>query len=551
MMRLSAVRGFGPILIDRVKKRWPLLLDDAELRSNPYQLCDIDGVGFLSADRVAQEVFEIRPDSPLRTQAAIDHVLQQGEQQGHTGLPRHKLLADTSRLLACEVDDDLLIPDDRKVVWCDGMLSRRRMLEAERSLARKLSTMMSASPGAPLAYRTDGLAQDQIRALELMQGERVFVLTGCPGTGKTHLVKSLVEHNDCSKIALCAPTGKAARRLTELTGRPASTVHRLLDSRPREVPGHGLRFSFGYNHGNRLPHRLVVVDEISMMDLRLASSLVEALHDDASLLLVGDAFQLPSVGPGAVLQDLLKARVPNFELTILKRQKTGQLIARTCHSIRHHKKIIVEDDSADFFFVNCADADEVKQQTIEFATRRIPAKFGLDPSREVVTLTMFRTRGVLSVESLNATLRSELNPSARGDGFAPGDRVIQTRNDYTLGIMNGELGVVECRTPDSLLVSFDAPARVVEIPKGEQKLMLAWALTTHKGQGSEWRGVVVPLHNEQGFMANAHLIYTAISRARDVCVVIGPRSFLDWKVRDHSESQRHTRLVGMLEAGTC
>jgi exodeoxyribonuclease V alpha subunit len=554
--RLCDIPGFGPKRVDLIREDFPDELDDPRLRANPYLLSRLDGIGFLLADRVALAI-GVAPDSPLRVEAATEHALRARENIGHTAVPGPELADDVSKLLGV----DKLRPPARSAAitrTADGLWSRTRTLRTEHVVADAVRKMLHRAPSYDLHFVDDYLMDDQRQALEMISSHCISVMCGGPGTGKTHAIKAIVQRDDGGAIALCAPTGKASKRLEELTDRPAQTIHRLLGAAGKnaedydQLPAaHSHGFRFRHNRSNPLPHRLVVVDEVSMVDVCLMADLCDALGVDAQLLLVGDPFQLPSVGPGSVLRDVIAGGVPAFELFTLKRQDPKLMIARNCQAIRYEKNIHLDhNEASDFFFFPCNDAAKIRDLTVELVTQWLPRE-GVDPRRDAIVLAPLKRYGELRTPRLNEALRAKLNPEyAQFPDHAPGDRVIQDSNDYDLGVMNGELGtVLELRPDGTVVVCFDTPQRLVEIPRGRADLLPAWALTIHKAQGSEWPWVVVPLHEEQcGYapIANAQLLYTAISRARRGCLVIGSAKAAKHLAATHWPSKRQTRLAGML-----
>jgi exodeoxyribonuclease V alpha subunit len=307
MPDLGDIYGFGPVLLDRVGKRWPALLNDSRLRANPYALCDIRGIGFKLADRVGQAL-GIASNAPFRIEAAADYVLQQAEQKGHTALPHWSFAKDLGALLGVELPRWLKIPES-KVVCIDGLWSRVGTLEAERAVADDLLDMLAQGDADyDLLFSADGLAPDQLQALQAMRRARLFALIGSPGVGKTSTIRAILSSYSPDDIALCAPTGKAAKRIEQLTRREAKTIHRLLEVVGQrsadydDLPyAYSSGFKFRRHQGDPLDAKLVVVDEVSMLDIRLMADLCAALRQDARLLLIGDSFQLPSVGAGAVV----------------------------------------------------------------------------------------------------------------------------------------------------------------------------------------------------------------------------------------------------------
>jgi exodeoxyribonuclease V alpha subunit len=542
-MDLATVPGFGPTLSRRASVHFGGNLN-LMLSTNPYALTEVAGIGFRHADAAALH-FGVRKTDPRRQAAAALYVLSEAENDGHTALPIAMFGQRMAEALGeavggCDFDDP-------RVVERDGLISRRVTLEAEERAALLVKATLAHPCPEGLPTQVEGLANDQAQALAVIQRANIFCLLGSPGTGKTTLIKSIIRSNPDVRIALCAPTGKAAKRMEEATGTPSRTVHRLLeagfDERTR-------KFRFRRNGANPISGGLVVCDESSMLDIRLFASLLEALAPNCRLLLVGDIYQLPSVGPGRVLADLTRrGAVPNVELTELKRHDPDLMIARNCAAIKAGRApTIANAESKDFFFIDKASDAAIANEVVELVARRLPAKYGIDANREVVVLTALRERGELSAKELNVKLRAALNEGAQGE-FAPGDRVIQLSNDYKLDVMNGDLGTVIRRDGRNLMVRFDTPERIVteERPDNAFHLAYAWALTVHKSQGSEWPWVVIPVHESQGAMVpDRAWIYTAISRAKVGCVLVGNRNVMQAIINRVRPQERCTRLAGLL-----
>ena len=562
-MKLDDIPGFGPTLVRRVKAEYPDLLDDARLRKNPYLLTRVHGVGFRLADRVAL-ARGMDKTASFRVNAAAVHVLGEAENIGHTCLPTGEFAEKLSAALGAALPSSLEF-DEEQIVAENDFISKRSTEWAERVVAARVNKMRGDPNFGWLEADETGLKEDQIAALAQCCDRSIFALMGGPGVGKTFLVRRMVEGARELRVGLCAPTGKAARRIEELAGEPAQTIHRMLGVIHKDSPdfkraprAHSPSFKFHSRPDSPLPYDLVIVDESSMMETRLMADLCDALRPDARLVLVGDPFQLPAVGPGAVLRDLANA-IPHMELTELKRQDPDLLIARNCQSIRFERRVQIDNAAAsDFFFIQADDPRAAQAKIVEMVCDRLPAKYDLDPRRDVVTLTALREKGALSVKALNMALRARLNPDAVNSALPTvGDRVIQLTNSYGLDVMNGDIGTLlaiddadyDINLPASITVQLDTPEREIRAERSEFNLDLAYALTVHKFQGSEAPAVVVAVHEEQGqMMTSAQWLYTAISRAKRVCVVVGSRRALDAMAARHRDERRWTRLGGFLKA---
>ncbi|MFI0786375.1 ATP-dependent RecD-like DNA helicase [Streptomyces lydicus] len=556
------------------------------VRNQPYRLAaDVWGIGFLTADRIAQAV-GIPHDSPDRVKAGLQYALSQSTDQGHCFLPEEQLIADAVKLL--QVDTGLVIDclgelaaDPEGVVrekvpaGQDGAPVTAVYLvpfhRAEISLAGRLTRLLRSEDDrmpafrdvawdkalAWLARRTGAeLAPEQREAVRLALTQKVAVLTGGPGCGKSFTVRSVVElaRAKQAKVVLAAPTGRAAKRLSELTGADASTVHRLLELKPGG--------DAAYDADHPLDADLVVVDEASMLDLLLANKLVKAVPPGAHLLLVGDVDQLPSVGAGEVLRDLLAepATVPAVRLTRIFRQAQESGVVANAHRINSGVPPLTSG-LTDFFLFAEEDNEEAGRLAVDVAARRIPAKFGLDPRRDVQVLTPMH-RGPAGAGALNGLLQQAVTPARPdlperrfgGRVFRVGDKVTQIRNNYEKGrngVFNGTVGVVTALDSDEqrLTVLTDEDEEVPYDFDELDELAHAYAVTIHRSQGSEYPAVVIPVTTSAWMMLQRNLLYTAVTRAKRLVVLVGSRKALGQAVRTVSAGRRCTALAHRL-AGT-
>jgi exodeoxyribonuclease V alpha subunit len=522
-----------------------------KIRENPYRLIeDIEGIGFLIADEIAQKVGFAKEGRP-RIQAGIIHVLKESAfSSGHTCLPLEYLVSEAGKLL--DVPEEKILDmvgrmvKDGHLVKTEDFIYLQSFYEAERSIARKLKELASrkAVPGNP---QFDGLMEDQVDALGKAVENQVFILTGAPGTGKTYTIKKIIESFPDAKVSLAAPTGKAAKRIYEQSGMRARTIHKLLEP---EKNGNG--FYFTRNKDNPIDTDILILDEVSMVDTSLMASLMEAVAPDTRLIMVGDTYQLPSVGPGNILKDLIASEeIPTTELTIIKRQDEG-LIIRNCHRIKNGEDIKLENSSArDFFFLPRDDEESIREAIFELITKRLKESYQADPLRDVQIISPLRERTSLSCKALNKACQEKLNKSPKIENchFKVGDKVIQTKNEYEKDIINGDIGYIRSVNlkEKTIYVDFENPDRLVEIPLYENDLELAYAITVHKFQGSEAPIIIIPIY--KGFypgLMQRNLLYTAVSRARDVCILVGQRKEIPKIIRRNQAQRRFTNLARFL-----
>ncbi|MDF9813342.1 exodeoxyribonuclease V alpha subunit [Streptomyces sp. SPB162] len=555
------------------------------VRNQPYRLAaDVWGIGFLTADRIAQAV-GIPHDSPERVKAGLQYALSQATDSGNCFLPEEQLLSDSVKLL--QVDAGLVIDCLAELVGEEGVVRESvpdpeggdpvravylvPFHRAEISLAGQLLRLLRGPEDRLplfqdvqwdkaltwLAGRTGAdLAPEQQQAVRLALTEKVAVLTGGPGCGKSFTVRSVVTLAQAkkAKVVLAAPTGRAAKRLSELTGMEASTVHRLLELRPGG--------DAAYDKDRPLDADLVVVDEASMLDLLLANKLAKAVPPGAHLLFVGDVDQLPSVGAGEVLRDLLAdgSPVPAVRLTRIFRQAQQSGVVTNAHRINSGVPPITQG-LPDFFLFPEEDTEEAGRLTVEVAARRIPAKFGLDPRRDIQVLAPMH-RGPAGAGALNGLLQQAITPARPdlperrfgGRTFRVGDKVTQIRNNYEKGengVFNGTVGVVTAldTVEQKLTVLTDEDEEIPYDFDELDELAHAYAVTIHRSQGSEYPAVVIPVTTGAWMMLQRNLLYTAVTRAKRLVVLVGSRKAIAQAVRTVSAGRRFTALDHRLSQG--
>ncbi len=598
--RLRDVAGIGPKRVDRIIEAWAeqkvvreimVFLhshgigttravriyktygNDAlqVMSENPYRLAyDIRGIGFTTADTIAMKL-GIRPDAMVRLRAGVNYGLSEAAGEGHCGLPLDELVSITVHLLECP---EPLVREALDLELAEGTVVLDRVGEsdcvfpaglhhAETGIARMLVALLRHPPPWPAIDAgkaipwVEGrigieLAASQKEAVRAALTAKVMVITGGPGVGKTTIVNAILAILAAKKVKvlLAAPTGRAAKRMSEATGMEAKTIHRLLEVDPRNG-------RFRRNVDNPLECTLLVVDEMSMVDVPLMHALLSALPRDAAFLAVGDVDQLPSVGPGKVLGDMIESGgIPVTRLREVFRQPARSRIVMNAHQVNDGimPDLGAPDSDSDFYFVPAGDPAIAVDRIVKIVCNRIPKRFGADPVRDIQVLCPMN-RGAIGAVSLNTELQRALNPARTnviekfGRTFASGDKVMQIENDYDREVYNGDIGHVDNVSPEEGTVTVAYDDRLVTYnPADLDALVPAYAVTIHKSQGSEYPIVVIPILTQHYAMLRRNLLYTGITRGRRLVVIVGQHKAIAIAVQDSAGSQRWTRLASILSS---
>lgn len=574
---------FGPTTAVRIYKKWGNGAVE-RIKQNPYILCgEIYGVGFEKADAIAKDL-GMKKNAPERIAMGLKYVLMHNAaSNGHSFLPLDKLCAVAKRLLSCEmneIEDEAAALETRGEIVCvrhEGMKCAylRDYYEAEKYTAEKLCALDRAGKNLgednvlsliSMVERESNMeyAVLQKRAICQAASNGVFILTGGPGTGKTTVVRAIIRVFDAMglRIALAAPTGRAAKRMSQSAGEEAKTVHRLLEMEY----GAEDKLRFRKNEKDQLEDDVIIIDEASMLDLMLTDALLKAIKPGARLILIGDVNQLPPVGAGHVFDDIIKSdRFATVELTHIFRQAQESLIVTNAHAVNHGEYMNLESKSGDFFFLPRQEDAQTAAIIAELCKKRLPKSYGLTVFDGIQVITPSR-KGDAGTEMLNSALQSVINPPARGKAekkvrdftLREGDKVMQIKNNYDIewnkngtqgfGIFNGDIGVIKKIDLSEELITVDFEDKICEYDYTMlDELELAYAITVHKSQGSEYPIVIMPLYRYTPKLLTRNLLYTAITRAQSIVILVGNGEVAKAMVDNNRQTKRYTGLRYALE----
>jgi exodeoxyribonuclease V alpha subunit len=530
-----------------------------KLKENPYQLVDdVFGIGFKIADRIAQNL-GIEPASPARIKAGIKYILNEFTNQGHCYGIINEIIDKSSELLEVEkllVEKTLdVLKNNQEIILQEDRVWLPFYYFAELGVSKKLielvrfpQQLINLDVPKKIKYLEKkydiSFAEEQKEAIEKVLLNRVLVLTGGPGTGKTTTVLGLIELFEelKLKIILAAPTGRAAKKLSETTGRKAKTIHRLLEYSPK-------RGIFTKNSENPIKAEVIILDEVSMIDILLMNNLLKAVLPGSLLILIGDVDQLPSVGPGNLLKDIIDSEtIPVVRLTKIFRQDRRSLIIVNAHRVNEGKYPIIKGErERDFYFIEEEDPQIAAQKIINLCTVRLPSKYKIDPVNDIQVLSPMY-KGEVGADNLNYSLREALNLKGKeikygNHSFRVNDKVMQIKNNYDKEVFNGDIGRIENIEEEEHILEVNFYGRRVGYDFSElNELVLAYAITVHKSQGSEYRIVVIPVMTQHYLLLQRNLLYTGITRAKDMVILIGTKKALWIAIKNNKTFHRNTSL---------
>lgn len=552
-----------------------------QVQENPYRMAeDVFGIGFKTADQIARQL-GLPEDSPERVQASITYTLSRAAEQGHVYLPREllferikELLDVTEESLQVEyLEKQLNLMVDQKKLYCEELESGEavyyapfyhaeqgaaRLLRQLSELARPYSSLEITQALGAVKHENPHLTDEQLQVLSEALHNGVLIVTGGPGTGKTTTIKALLSTFQLlrQKVLLAAPTGRAAKRVTEATGQEAFTIHRLLEYNYTDGEG----FGFKRNEDNPVEAQVVIIDEASMVDLMLMYNLLKALPSGCRLIMVGDVDQLPAVGAGNVLRDLIGSEeIQCFRLGYIFRQARESMIVVNAHRVNQGEMPYLNVKRKDFFFMNEEDPEQAAQLVVQLCQERLPNYGPYDPLLDLQVLTPMR-KTAAGVDRLNLLLQQALNPSARdkveayskGTAYRLGDKVMQIRNNYQKEVFNGDIGLITAidKEEAELVVTFRdilQPRPVAYDFTELDELVLSYAVSVHKSQGSEYPVIIMPVLTQHYMLLQRNLLYTGITRARKLAVLVGSKKALAIAVRNNKAEERFTYLDGRLK----